>query len=116
MSVDVFQRNTKQTVKHHRYHLQPQIFPHMYLGAENQVGQLAESQENDEEHESESDHVLGTASKGARQLVHRLVEGNVLENLKGRKEGRKKMVMKNRRRKKKKIKLMLTMMKYARSK
>jgi len=51
------------------------------LGAENQVGQLAESQEDDEEHESESDHVLGAASQSARQLVHRLVEGNVLENL-----------------------------------
>ena len=42
---------------------------------------MTESQEDDEEHESESDHVLGAASESPGQLVHRLVEGDVLEDL-----------------------------------
>ncbi len=56
------------------------------LGAEDQVTELSEGQEDDEEHDSETCQVLGTARQGGGELGHRLVEADVLENLKEQRE------------------------------
>ena len=51
------------------------------LGAEQQVAQLREGQEDDHEHDPEACQVLGTATQGGGQLRHGLVEADVLEDL-----------------------------------
>lgn len=56
------------------------------LGAKHQVGQLSVGQEDDEEHDGETDEVLGTARHGGGQLAHGLVEVDELEELKRRDE------------------------------
>ena len=55
------------------------------LGAKHQVGQLSVGQEDDEEHDGETDEVLGTARHGGGQLAHGLVVDE-LEELKRRDE------------------------------
>jgi len=51
------------------------------LAAKEQVAELSESQEEDEEHYSEAGQVLGTLAQSRRQLGHRAVETDVLEDL-----------------------------------
>jgi len=51
------------------------------LGAKEQVAELGEGEEDDEEHDGEPRQVLGAAAQGRRQLRHRLVEADVLEDL-----------------------------------
>jgi len=51
------------------------------LCSEEQVSKLGEGEEDDEEHDGETRQVLGTLAQGGRQLRHRLVETDVLEDL-----------------------------------
>ena len=51
------------------------------LRAEEQEPELREGEVDDQEHDGEPGQVLGAGAEGAGQLVHRLVEGEVLEHL-----------------------------------
>ena len=57
-----------------------------YLGAKDHVAQLCKSKENNEEHDSEAGDISGAPGEGAGKLGHRLVEGDVLEQLHPREE------------------------------
>ena len=52
------------------------------LGSEEQVAELSESEEDDEEHDGKASQILGTSAQSGWQLGHRLVEADVLEDLK----------------------------------
>lgn len=52
-----------------------------HLGPEKQVAKLRIGEENDEEHDSEAQDVLGTASQCGGELRHGFVEADVLEYL-----------------------------------
>lgn len=54
-----------------------------YLGPEKQVAELGVGEEDNEEHDGETQDVLGTASQGGGELGHGLVEADVLEYLQG---------------------------------
>lgn len=51
------------------------------LSAEDEVSELCECEENDEEHDGESCEIFSASSESRRQLRHRLVETDVLEDL-----------------------------------
>ena len=59
---------------------------YLYLGAKDHVSELGEGKEDNEEHDSKAGHVPSTPAQGAGQLGHRLVEGDVLEQLHPREE------------------------------
>lgn len=52
-----------------------------YLCSEDEISELCIGEEEDEEHDGEASDVLRGARKSRRELRHRFVEGNVLENL-----------------------------------
>ena len=52
-----------------------------YLGAKDHIAELRECKEYDEEHDSEAGDVPRAPGEGAGKLGHRLVEGDVLEQL-----------------------------------
>lgn len=53
----------------------------LHLGPKDQVAELGISEEDDEEHDSEAQDVLGTASQRGGELGHGSVEADVLEYL-----------------------------------
>lgn len=53
----------------------------LHLCTKEEITQLCEGQKDDEEHDSKASQVLGTTPQGGRQLGHRLVEADVLEDL-----------------------------------
>lgn len=55
----------------------------LHLGPKNQVAKLGIGEEDNEEHDSEAQDVLGTASQCGGELGHGLVEADVLEDLQG---------------------------------
>lgn len=54
-----------------------------HLGPKKQVAELSVGEKNDEEHDSEAQDVLSTASQCGGELGHGFVEADVLEYLEG---------------------------------
>lgn len=54
-----------------------------HLSPEKQVAELSVGEKNNEEHDSEAQDVLGTASQRGGELGHGFVEADVLEYLEG---------------------------------
>ena len=56
----------------------------MHIGAEDEVAELGERQEDDAEHDGEGDEVLGGVVDGCRHVAHRVGEVEVFEQLQQR--------------------------------